>query len=109
MKKEIVYTAQAEKFVSSLPQKAKSNLDRALCTLSEQGFLHAPTAEKVEGYKGLFEIRIKDASGQYRVFYIYAQSDVVILLNGFQKKSQKTPIAELNKALKLMREYGYED
>lgn len=54
---------------------------------------------------GLFEIRIEHQSNIYRVFFILDGQNIVLLLNGFQKKSQKTPPAEIEKALKLKSEY----
>ena len=60
----------------------------------------------MEGQSGLFEIRAKDADGQYRVFYVYADGEDIYLLNGFTKKTQKTPPAEIKKALKIKKEMG---
>jgi len=53
----------------------------------------------------LFEIRIEYQGNIYRIFSCFDEGRVVILFNGFQKKSQKTPSNELNKALKIMNEY----
>lgn len=41
----------------------------------------------------------------YRVFFIFDNGNIVVLFNGFQKKSQKTPNSEINKALKIKAEY----
>ena len=59
----------------------------------------------LEGTDGLYEIRIKAGSNIYRVFCCFDAGRIVILFNGFQKKSQKTPRKELTKAIKLMDEY----
>jgi phage-related protein len=56
-------------------------------------------------YDGLFEIRIEYQSNIYRVFCCFDQGQLVILFNGFQKKTQKTPPKELNKAKKIMEDY----
>ena len=61
----------------------------------------------IEGTNGLYEIRIKFGSVIYRVFCCFDAGKIVILFNGFQKKSQKTPKKEINKALKLKHEYFY--
>ena len=61
----------------------------------------------IEGTNGLYEIRIKFGSDIYRVFCCFDAGKIVILFNGFQKKSQKTPKKEINKALKLKHEYFY--
>lgn len=59
-------------------------------------------------HKGLFEARIKLGSNIWRVFCFFDKGKLVILLNGFTKKSQKTPQKEIDKAVRLMKEY-YEE
>ena len=54
---------------------------------------------------GLFEIRVEVGSNIYRVFCCFDKGKLVILLNGFQKKTQKTPANEIQLAEKLMKEY----
>lgn len=53
----------------------------------------------------IYELRTEYESNIYRVFFIFDKGNIVILFNGFQKKSQKTPQNELNKAIKLKEEY----
>ncbi len=60
------------------------------------------------GTKGLYETRIKLGSNIWRVFCFFDKGKLVILLNGFTKKSQKTPKKEIDKAIILMNSY-YED
>ena len=59
----------------------------------------------IEGTKGLYEIRAKFASDIVRVFCFFDGEKLVILLSGFQKKTQKTPKKEIERAMKLMQEY----
>jgi len=59
----------------------------------------------LEGTDGLYEIRIKSGSNIYRVFCCFDAGRIVILFNGFQKKSQKTPNKEIIKAIKLKDKY----
>lgn len=54
---------------------------------------------------GLYEIRAEYAGNIYRVFFIFDDGNIIILFNGFQKKTQKTPENEINKAMKLKEEY----
>jgi phage-related protein len=56
-------------------------------------------------YNGLFEIRVEYQSNIYRIFCCFDQGQLVILFNGFQKKSQKIPKSEIEKAMKLKQEY----
>ena len=57
------------------------------------------------GSDGLYEIRIEFESNIYRIFCCFDKGDLVVLFNGFQKKSQKTPKNEIELALKLKTEY----
>lgn len=62
----------------------------------------------MEGTDGLYEARIQLASNIWRVFCFFDNGKLVILLNGFQKKTQKTPKKEIEKALRLMNQYYQE-
>lgn len=54
---------------------------------------------------GLYEIRASHNGNIYRAFFIFDEGNIVMLFNGFQKKSQKTPSKEIAKALELKKEY----
>jgi phage-related protein len=62
----------------------------------------------LEGTKGLYEIRVDVGNNTYRIFSFFDQGNLVILGNAFQKKVQKTPKQEIEKALKIMEEYNNE-
>lgn len=57
------------------------------------------------GYEGLFEIRIEYQSNIFRIFCCFDHGQLIVLFNGFQKKSQKTPKTEIERAMKLKTEY----
>lgn len=57
------------------------------------------------GTEGLFEIRVQVGNNIYRIFCFFDKGNLVILLTGFQKKSQKTPRKEIRKAELLKQEY----
>ena len=57
------------------------------------------------GYEGLYEIRIAYSSNIYRIFCCFDEGKLIVLFNGFQKKSQKTPQKEIDKAMKIKEEY----
>ena len=59
----------------------------------------------LESTDGLYEIRIQLASDIFRIFCFFDEGKLVVLTNGFQKKTQKTPKQEIAKALKIMEEY----
>lgn len=59
----------------------------------------------IKNSTGLYEIRVEYKSNIYRVFCFFDKEQLVILINGFQKKTQKTPRKEIEKAEKLKRQY----
>jgi phage-related protein len=59
----------------------------------------------IEGTDGLYEIRVKTGSDIYRIFCCFDSGRLVILFNGFQKKSDKTPKKEIERGLRLKAEY----
>ena len=54
---------------------------------------------------GIWEIRVKAGNGIFRIFCFFDNDNLVILLSGFQKKTQKTPKTEIERAEKLKKEY----
>lgn len=59
----------------------------------------------IEGTDGLYEIRIEVGNNIYRIFCCFDKGNLVVLFNGFQKKSQKTPRQEIELAERLKTEY----
>ena len=57
------------------------------------------------GSSGLFEIRVEVGSNIYRVFSFFDEGKLIILINGFIKKTQKTPKSEIELAEKLKQQY----
>ena len=62
----------------------------------------------LEGTEGLYEIRIQQGSDIFRIFCFFDEGKLVVLANGFQKKTQKTPKSEIEKTLKIKSEYEKE-
>ena len=60
------------------------------------------------GTDGLYEIRVEVGGNIYRVFSFFDEGNLVVLVNGFQKKSQKTPTNELELAIRLKKQYHHE-
>ena len=80
-----------------------------------QIFIYIMTLEQVpEKYlkaitnvQGLFEIRIEESGNIYRIFCCMDEGNLVILFNGFQKKTQKTPPGEIKRAKRIKDENFY--
>jgi len=62
----------------------------------------------IENTEGLYEIRVQLGSDIFRIFCFFDQGQLVILMNGFHKKTQKTPKKEIELALKIKTEYESE-
>ena len=63
----------------------------------------------LENTDGLYEIRVKQGSDIFRIFCFFDKGKLIILVNGFKKKEQKTPKKEIEKALKIKKEYENEN
>ena len=104
MKREIfVYKNYFYDFLSTLSEKVVNKIDYALSLLESQD----KVSQKFVKYlrDEVYELRAEYEGNIYRVFFIFDNGNIVVLFNGFQKKAQKTPLNELNKAIKLKEEY----
>ena len=104
----IAYKDYFENFLKGQPQKVQDKIYKILDLIEHQRQIPTKYIKHLEGTKGLYETRFALGSNIWRVFCFFDDGRLVILLNGFQKKTQKTPKAELEKALKLMFEYYHE-
>ena len=59
----------------------------------------------LEGTDKLFEIRVQNGNDIFRIFCFFDEGNLVVITNGFQKKTQKTPKQEIERALKIKNEY----
>ena len=62
----------------------------------------------IENTQGLYKVRVQSGSDIFRIFCFFDQGQLVVLANGFQKKTQKTPKKEIEMALKIKAEYENE-
>jgi phage-related protein len=78
------------------------NLLRTIDRIPKKYFDH------MTGTDGLFEVRVELSSNIFRIFAFFDEGNLIVLGNGFQKKTQKTPKQEIEKALKIKKEYENE-
>ena len=62
----------------------------------------------ITGTEGLYEVKVKLSTNIYRIFCFFDEGKLIIIINGFQKKTQKTPKTEIKKALKTKQAYEKE-
>ena len=104
MKRKIrTYGGYFESFMDTLSVKDQDKIQYALLLLKTQERLPAKFVKLIRD--GLYELRVESNSNIYRVFFIFDDGQIVVLFNGFQKKTQKTPLNEIKKALKIKEEY----
>jgi phage-related protein len=92
-------------FFETLDNKAKDKVDEVLFMITILDRIPKKFFKSIEGIKGLYEIRIEFESNIYRIFCCFDKGNLIVLFNGFQKKSQKTPSNELKKAEKILNDY----
>jgi phage-related protein len=92
-------------FFDKQSEKLKDKIDYVLFLITVADRIPQKFFQHIEGTNGLYEIRVEYQGNIYRIFCCFDQGDLVVLFNGFQKKSQKTPKSELEKAVKIMKEY----
>lgn len=105
-KKEVALSSEASDFIFDQPIAVIQGFRALKDKLAASGRLTMPDARKIEGEKNLFELRLRVAPNIYRFFYCYDAGSFIIVLNGFVKKTQKTPLNEIRKAKAIMRRYG---
>ncbi|MCB9203110.1 MAG: type II toxin-antitoxin system RelE/ParE family toxin [Flavobacteriales bacterium] len=101
----ISYQNHFEDFLKEQPKKVQDKIFKIIEAIETLERVPKNYLKQLTGAKGLYEARIQLASNIWRVFCFFDNDKLVILLNGFQKKIQKIPKNEIEKAKKLMFEY----
>ncbi len=101
----IFYKHYFRSFLEDLSPLAKSKVDYVLFLLTHIERIPEKFLKHIVAKKGLYELRIEAGSNIFRVFCCFDKEKIVVLLNGFQKKTQKTTSKEIDLAVKLMNEY----
>jgi len=102
MKKNIFVDKNAEKELREFEDEVQLEFEAYLKILELEGKLDFPHAKKIS--RDLFEIRIK-MQGEYRSFYAYIGKLDIVILHFFRKKTQKTPIKNLELAQRRLKLY----
>lgn len=101
----IAYKNYFEDFIVQQPIKVQDKIFKILEAIETLERIPTTYLKLIVGTNGLYEARIQLGSDIWRVFCFFDRGKLVILLNGFQKKTQKTPSKEIEKAKHLMKEY----
>lgn len=104
----VAYKNYFEDFLLEQPKKVQDKIFKIIEAIETLERVPSNYLKSLEGTNGLYEARIQLASNIWRVFCFFDHGKLVVLLNGFQKKTQKTPKKEIEKALRLMKQYYQE-
>ena len=110
MKSELVrevvfYGEHFQNFYQGLDKKAKLKVDWTINLLETVEQVPEKYFKYLTNTDGLYEIRIEFESNIYRIFSFFDKGKLIIAINGFQKKASKTPKPEIEKALKIKKQY----
>jgi phage-related protein len=97
----VLYEHYFSKFYGRQRQKVKDKI-------VTQHHIPSDYLKHVEGTEGLYEIRVQQGSDIFRIFCFFDDDKLVVLANGFQKKTQKTPMVEIERALRIKKAYEQE-
>ena len=100
------YGGYFEAFMETLTEKEQDKIQYGLLLLKTQERLSAKFVKFIRD--GVFELRTEYNNNIYRVFFIFDDGNIDELFKGIQKKSQKTPSHEIDKAVKIKEENNAE-
>ncbi len=104
----IFYKDYFEEFFVKQRDKVKAKIVWTFDLIEEIERVPETYLKHIENSDGLFEIRVQSGNDIFRIFCFFDEGKLVLLANGFQKKTQKTPKQEIEKAQKIKQEYENE-
>ena len=94
-----------EKFYEQQTEKVQKKILWTLRIIEELERIPEVYIKYLKNTSGLYEIRIQVGNNIYRIFCFFDIDNLVVIGHGFQKKSQKTPKQEIERAEQIKREY----
>ena len=104
----ITYKGYFDEFFKKQPQKVRDKIIKILDIIEQIDRIPLTYLKYIEGTNGLFEVRVQLGNNIFRIFCFFDGNKLVVLLSGFQQKTQKTPPEEIKRAERLMTDY-YEE
>ena len=99
------YKTYFNDFFAAQSQKVRDKILWTLRLIEQVEKIPDTYLKHIEGTNGLYEVRVQVGSDIFRIFCFFDAGQLIVLANGFQKKTQKTPKQELEKAIKIKKEY----
>ena len=104
----VLYKHYFKDFYKQQRQSVRDKIGWTLKLIETQQRVPEEYLKHLEGTDGLYEVRVQQGSDIFRIFCFFEEGKLIVLANGFHKKTQKTPKAEIDKALTIKREYEQE-
>ena len=101
----IIFQRHFHNFYENHSVKVQKKIDEVLFMITVLERVPKKFFDHLEGIKGLYEIRIEFSGNIFRIFCCFDEGKLIVLFNAFQKKTQKTPKIEIEKAEELQNEY----
>lgn len=101
----IFYKEYFQEFFSKQKEKVQDKIVWTLELIEELDRVPETYLKHLESTDGLYEIRVQQGNDIFRIFCFFDKGKLIVLANGFHKKTQKTPKKEIEKALKIKQEY----
>jgi phage-related protein len=102
------YKSYFQDFFEKQSKKVKAKIVWTLELVEDLKRVPETYLKHIENTDGLYEIRVQQGSDIFRIFCFFDQGQLVVLANGLQKKTQKTPKKEIELALKIKTAYENE-
>ena len=104
----IFYKDYFQEFFAKQNKKVKAKIVWTFDLIEDLQRVPSNFLKHIENTDGLYEIRVQSGSDIFRIFCFFDKGQFVVLANGFQKKTLKTPKQEIESALKIKAEYENE-
>ena len=101
----ITYKEYFDDFFKKQPQKVRDKIIKVLDIIEQRDRIPTTYLKYIEGTNGPFEVRVQLGNNIFRIFCFFDGNKLIVLLSGFQKKTQKTPPEEIKRAERLMTDY----
>ena len=101
----VAYANYFKDFKKTLSKETLQKMYQIFVYIMTQEQVPVKFLKAITGVARLYEIRVEEGGNIYRIFCCMDEGRLVILFNGFQKKTQKTPQGEIERAKRIMNEY----
>ncbi|MFH1051143.1 MAG: type II toxin-antitoxin system RelE/ParE family toxin [bacterium] len=101
----VFYQAYFENFFVKLRDKVKDKIIWTLELIEDFKIVPEKYLKHIEGTDGIYEIRVQQGNDIFRIFCFFDNDKLIIIINGFQKKSNNIPKKEIIKAIKIKKDY----